>query len=98
MSNNSYNKGNIIRVSGNFKDSVGVNVDPAIVNFKFKKPDQTITTYVYLTDSQLIKDSVGNYHVDLSIDLEGEWRYRFESTGVGQAAGEGQFPVKRGFF
>lgn len=89
---NHYDAGDLVRVSGAFKDSAGTAIDPSVVKFKFKRPDTgAVTTYTYGTDSQLVKDSVGNYHVDVSADAAGAWRYRFYSTGTGQAAEQGQF-------
>jgi hypothetical protein len=91
-------KGDKVRCTGSFTDKDGVAVDPTTVNFKFKKPGATPTVYVFGTDSQVVKDSVGNYHVDLNADQSGTWFYRFESTGNEQAAGEAEFIVSRSQF
>jgi hypothetical protein len=40
-----------------------------------------------------VKDSTGNYHVDVDADEPGVWRFRFAGTVSGQAAAEGQFRV-----
>jgi hypothetical protein len=50
--------------------------------------------YVYGTDAELAKDSVGNYHVDLTADAAGRWTFRFEGTGSAPAAAERQFSVE----
>lgn len=87
-----YDTGDLVRVSAAFKDSTNAAIDPTVVRFKFKRPDTgVVTTYVYGVDGALVKDSAGNYHVDISADAAGEWPYRFESTGTGQAAQEGSF-------
>ncbi len=89
---NHYPIGDLVRCSGAFTNAAGAAADPSVVRFKFKRPDTgVIVTYVYGTDSQLVKDSVGNYHVDVSGDAAGEWPYRFEATGTGQAAQDGSF-------
>lgn len=89
---NHYSVGNLVRVSAVFKDAAGTAIDPTTVGFKVRRPDTgAVTTYVYGTDAQLVKDSVGNYHVDVSADATGEWPYRFYSTGTGQAAQESSF-------
>lgn len=89
-----YQRGDLPRITGAFKNSAGTATDPTGVSFKYKKPSIAAVTLVYLTDNALVKDSTGNYHVDLSITEAGEWYYRWEATGTVQAAEEGQFTVE----
>lgn len=103
MSTNSqqdgYVVGNLIRCEGTFENEDGDFIDPTgTVLFKFKNPAGAITTYVYLTDVQLIRDSTGHFHVDVNIDTHGMWWYRFQSTGDGKAADETSFSVLRSEF
>ena len=91
---NVYDKGDLVRCSGAFTDAAGDACDPTGVVFKFQDPSGNETTYTYGTDSELVKDSVGNYHVDVDTDEVGYWYYRFEGTGTGQAAGEASFIVR----
>lgn len=93
-----YVVGNVVRCSNTFTDIAGTEIDPTTVAFKVQNPAGTITTYTYPTDPQLVKDSVGNYHVDISADSEGTWYYRFYSTGTGKAAFEGKFAVINSVF
>lgn len=95
---NQYDVGDLVRVAGVFTDADGVAIDPATVAFKLKKPDRSITTYLYGIDLQLVKDSTGNYRVDISADVKGTYKYRWYSTGNGQAAGESQFEVIKSNF
>lgn len=90
---NNYQVGDLVRVTGTFTDINGNLIDPTSVLFSFKTPAGSITTYVYLTDAQLVKDSTGVYHVDVNANTIGTWPYRFYSTGVGQTAGEASFQV-----
>lgn len=92
---NVYDKGDLLRCSGTFTDADGIAQDPTAVFFKYKTPAGTTITYTYGTDDELVKDSNGNYHVDLDLDEVGTWSYRFYSTGTGQAAAEGQFFVQQ---
>lgn len=92
-----YDKGDLVRVSGAFANSSGTAIDPTVVRFSFTNPGGTTTSYVYPTDVQLVKDSTGNYHVDIDAATVGTWLYRFYSTGTGQAAAEGEFFVKSNF-
>jgi uncharacterized protein YfaS (alpha-2-macroglobulin family) len=94
MTINVYQKGDVARVTGAFKDSAGAAIDPTTVKFKFTTPAGVTTIYVFGTDGQLVKDSTGNYHVDLNANEAGIWFYRWESSGTGQAAQEGQFTVE----
>jgi len=88
-----YETGDLVRCSAAFIDSDGNYLDPTAVLFRFKDPAGTTTTYTYGVDVELVKDAVGQYHVDVDADAEGVWLYRFESTGTGQAAGEEAFTV-----
>lgn len=88
-----YHVGDLVRIAGAFTDSDGDAVDPTAVFAKYKNPSGNVTTLEYLVDAALVKDSVGNYHVDINADEAGTWRYRFYSTGTGQAANEDRFTV-----
>lgn len=90
---NTYDKGDVVRCSATFSNSAGVSIDPAAVLFDFKTLAGATTTYTYGTDSELIKDDTGDYHVDLGANEEGVWYWRFYSTGTGQAAAEARFHV-----
>ena len=93
MAQNTFTVGLKVRVSGTAK--VGTTAtDPTITRFKFRKSETgTVTTYVYITDAQLVRDSAGAFHVDLSLDTPGVWYYRWEGTGTCEAALEGAFSV-----
>jgi hypothetical protein len=95
---NQYDVGDLVRVTGTFTDAAGTAIDPTTVAFKVKKPDRSITTYTYGTDMQLVKESTGNYRVDISADVKGKYKYRWYSTGNGQAAGESEFEVIKSSF
>ena len=85
-----------------FRDYQGALVDPSTVRFKYKKPSTLETiTLVYGVDGALVRDSVGKYHVELSLDdygvdpaLSGTWLYRIESTGSYESAYESKFKVR----
>lgn len=94
---NTYDNGDLARCSAAFTTSAGVATDPTTVRFSVRNPAGTTTSYLYGTDSQLVKDSTGNYHVDIDANADGRWHYRFFSTGSGQAAAEKSFRVKSAF-
>lgn len=90
---NSYDFGDLVRVSGAFTNSSGVAQDPTVVKCSIRSPAGVVTTYVYGTDAALVKDSTGNYHADVSAAAIGWYYYRWFSTGTGQASDEGWFEV-----
>jgi len=89
----SYDVGDLVRVALAFTDALGAAADPTTVQGRFRDPSGAITTYVFGTGSELVKDSTGNYHFELSTTASGEWRYRGEGTGAVQAAAENRFTV-----
>jgi hypothetical protein len=94
---NTYDYGSLVRVSCTFTDpnstpTPNAPIDPDTVSLTVLKPDGTTkTTYTYPAD--ITKDSVGNYHYDISIDQSGPWTYRWWSTGNGQASKEREFEI-----
>jgi uncharacterized protein YfaS (alpha-2-macroglobulin family) len=95
---NVYDVGDLVRCAANFKNTLNVDIDPSTVTFKVKPPTGAIITYAYGVDSQLVKDSVGDYYVDVNANAEGTWHWRFFSTGTGQAAAEQTFEVQKSYF
>lgn len=91
---NVYEVGELVRCSGVFTNQAGSAVDPSTVTFRVRKPDDTVTAYVYGTDEEVVKDATGNYHVDVSATTSGRWFYRWEGGGTGQSAGEKTFRVQ----
>jgi hypothetical protein len=92
-----YQKGDLIRVTGAFTTSAGVATDPTAVFCTYKDPSGNSTTLTYGVDVALAKDSTGTYHVDIDADEEGVWFYRFYATGTGQSAGEHSFNITSRF-
>ena len=95
---NTYDVGDEVRLSAAFEKPANTPADPGTIVFKVKDPSGNITTYTYGSDAQLVKDSTGNYHVDVTIDEEGTWFYRFTGTGTVVAAGESFFYARESHF
>jgi hypothetical protein len=89
-----YDIGDLPRLTTTFKVG-GVLTDPSAITFAVKRPDDTLTTYTYGVGGQIVKDSVGTYHVDLSLDQRGLWHYRWTGTGSAEGAEEGRFYVRQ---
>ena len=93
-----YQKGDLVRCSAAFATSAGVATDPAAIRFQVRTPAGDTTEYVYGTDAEFMRAAAGSYYVDVSASEAGTWRYRFYSTGTGQAADERAFRVKDSWF
>jgi hypothetical protein len=89
-----FDTGDEVRVKTTFSDSSGTATDPTAILFKFANPSGTTTTYTYGVDAELVRDATGVYYVDIDCNEAGAWRWRFYSTGTGQAADEGFFIVE----
>lgn len=90
-------KGDLVRVTGAFTNTAGAAIDPTTVTFSFRINAGATVTYVYPTT--VVKDAVGNYHVDIDANASGTFHYRWAGSGaVGQGADESYFEVKSSMF
>lgn len=94
----SYDNGDLVRVTGTFTNTSGTKINPAAVYFKIMTPEGTVTTYQYGVDGQVVRSATGIYYCDVDANEPGTWRYRWYSTGSGQAAAEGEFTVPESRF
>lgn len=88
-----FTKGKLVRASAAFTNSAGTALDPDAVKVKVRTPAKVTTEYVYGTDAEVVKDSTGNYHLDIDASLSGLYYVYWYSTGTGQAAEESSFEV-----
>jgi len=95
---NTYDYGDLVRVTGTFTNAAGTATDPTAVLCKYRNPSGTITTLTYGTDAALVKSATGIYYTDINANESGVWRYRIYSTGTGQGAAETFFEVSRTVF
>lgn len=93
---NEYNIRNIIRVSADFHNLGGTQVDPSEVTLFFKTPDGIISEITY--PGSIIRDSAGLYHFDVLIMQSGNHYYEYEGRGNLIATAEGQFLAKPSMF
>lgn len=76
--------GDMLRFGVLMRDVTGNPVDPTTVRFLYIPPsDRTPTTVTYTTSppSALVKNAVGDYRLDLTLDEPGSWAVRWEATG-----------------
>jgi len=89
---NSYNIGDLVRISGAFATAAGVAIDPTTATLRVKDPAGNVTVY---TGDQLTHDGVGAFHLDFSPTVAGKHAYRWEGTGAAQAVTETYFFVRQ---
>lgn len=89
-----FDYGDAPRSFNEFRNFAGVLADPQTVKVSIKKPDGTITTKIYGTDGEVIKESTGVYRIDVDANAEGVWSIRWFAEGTGKASSEMRFRVK----
>lgn len=95
----SYPRGSLVRESFEFRQESDFTLhDPTDVFFSYKiEFDGTPTVLHFGVDAGLVKDAVGQYHVDINGSIAGIYYMKAYSTGTGQAAQERQFEIQSNF-
>ncbi len=71
------------RFSGPFQIiSTSAYTDPTAVTATVRLPNGTVTVYTYLVDAALVKDTTGQYHIDVTPTTPGELIVGFRGVGV----------------
>jgi hypothetical protein len=68
------------------------------VSCQVKSPLGAITTYVYITNPELVRESTGKYHLDVRPDRQGVWMALGEGTGENESVAEHAFKVLESYF
>lgn len=97
MPTNTYDKGDAVRLSADFK-SGGVFTDPTTVSLYVQDPDETEYTYIYTITGAISRLSTGRYYYDLEVGKTGMWYYKYEGTGAVNQTAEAALIVKRSEF
>jgi hypothetical protein len=85
--------GATLNIAGNFTDTDGFAVDPAVVRFRLMDPDGTETTFIYPTN--ITRSAIGKYSVATTPNMGGRWFYRWEiSAGTTTLTPEGEFVIQ----
>jgi hypothetical protein len=87
-----YEIGQLVRLTARFTNAADRAIDPDTVSCTVTTPSGSSSTSTY-AGGAVKKDSVGHYHLDVSANADGDWRFRWFSTGSGQAASHGTFIV-----
>ena len=62
------------RLRAVFRDDDSAYLDPDTVTFFVRSPGRPATSYVY-GGGALVRDSAGQYHLDITLDRAGTWYY-----------------------
>jgi hypothetical protein len=96
-----YDRGDLVRSSATFTNSAGTATDPTTVIARVRVPNtnrDAYTTYTYGVGGDIVKDSTGTYHIDVSCTIAGTYYVRWEGTGAVQQAEEDTWDVDAGAF
>ena len=95
MVTTTYDIGDTRRLQATFKDINQELTDPTTVTFTMTEPDGIVTTYVKGTDAELVRNSLGVFHVDWPIAKQGRHAWSLAGTGTVAQKEEDEFYVKR---
>jgi hypothetical protein len=73
--------GTAVESTQEFRDRDGNLHDPATVTLTVRSPSGTKTAFVYLTDPEVVRLSLGVYAFRHIPDAAGEWGYHWAGTG-----------------
>lgn len=90
-----YDIGDRRKLSCELRNESGVLTDPDELKFKIRTPDNVVTTYIYGSNEELERDSVGKYYVYWDCTQRGDYFWRYEATGIITAAEETMFSVRK---
>lgn len=93
MSDIEFHVGDMAQIQVEFLTSDQVLFDPSGVSFMIMYPDTSRVSYVYSTDLQLIRDSIGKYHLNFPLTVSGVFTYQCKGTGSAMAVIERKFKV-----
>lgn len=96
------NPGDVVRVSTTpgFTNSAGVLTDPTTVTLRWRVAGGAETTYTWtavVPGTDIVRDSVGVFHADITVTSPGLHYFRWEGTGAVAAAEEGTFSATSWF-
>ena len=94
---NTYNIGNVARSSAAFVGEDELPKDPTSVTVEYQINNGAIETKHYNVDGfpdTIIRDDVGNYHIDIETEIAGTYDITWSGTGAVVAAGPDTFKVR----
>ena len=87
MSRTVFATGETIRARATYTDpDTGTLIDPATVSVAIRAPSGGITTYVYQTDPELSKVSLGVFQVSIPLSEVGTYKWKWTGTATNKSA------------
>jgi hypothetical protein len=87
--------GQYARLSVSIVNANGGAADPGTLTLKVKAPSGTVTSYIYGTASEVVRDALGAFHADVLLSAAGRWCWRWETAAPNAGAIEGDLVVNR---
>ena len=88
-----YEQDSLLRFRATFKDNDGALTDPTTITLRHTEPGLAAVNYVYGTDVEVVRESLGIFHVDYLADAVGEHKWRWLGTGAVQISIKGGFII-----
>ena len=90
-----YVVGQVFQADATITKSGGL-IDPVSLTYTIEKPDGTDTAYVYGSDVEVVRLSLGKFRllVPLTSTYVGRCDWRLVTTGAAEGANQGSFLVK----
>jgi hypothetical protein len=87
-----------VRVRAKIRSLEGALTDPTQLVFSIQEPDENVTSYTWGIDSEVVKESDGEFYVDWEADQPGLHRYKWQANGAVQVAFGGAFNIREPSF
>ena len=83
MAREIFDFGDVVRAKNTYTNPAdGQLVDPSVVQVEVRSPDGTKVTYIYLTDAELTRLSLGVYQVLIPMAQTGSYRWYWTGTAT----------------
>lgn len=83
-----YDKGDSVDLTAVVTNKLGAATDPTNLMFRYEHPGppSAVVSKTWPTDPEVVKDSVGNFHISIDLLEAGTWRWYAKATGAVKAA------------
>ena len=88
-----YEQDSLLRFRATFRNNDAELADPTTITLRHTEPGVAAVNYVYGTDAEVVRESLGIFHVDYVADIVGEHKWRWLGTGAVQIAIKGGFII-----
>jgi hypothetical protein len=94
---NSYPINTLVSIDIVVKTPAGVLIDPSTLTCDVNDPSGTTTTYTYGVDITFLRNSLGNFTLEVDGNAHGMWFYHPEASGNVEVSGDGYFFIKEAY-